>query len=323
MTQTVFIEAINHATKEEMRKDSNVFIMGEDITLSVYGATQDLLSEFGDKRVLDTPLSENGFVGAAVGASLVGKRPLVETVSSFMWVAMDQFISQAAKMRYMFGGQAKLPVTFRVSMLYGSGAAAHHSDRNYPMFMNMPGMKIIVPTNAADAKGLLKTAIRDDDPCIVFEDGNLYGTRGEVPDDDEHLVPFGVANILRSGTDVTIVAIAGGVVHALAAAKELESQGISAEVIDPRTLVPLDKKSILDSVEKTGRLVVVDPAHKVCSAASEISSIVAQEGFWSLQAPIQKVAAEQVHIPYSQALEKLIYPDKDKIIAAVNNTLES
>ena len=151
----------------------------------------------------------------------------------------------------------------------------------------------------------------------------MYGTRGEVPDDDEHLVPFGVANTLRSGTDVTIVAIAGGVIHALAAAKELESQGISAEVIDPRTLVPLDKQSILDSVEKTGRLVVVDPAHKVCSAASEISSIVAQEAFWSLQAPIQKVAAEQVHIPYSQALEKLIYPDKDKIIAAVNNTLES
>ncbi len=323
MTQTVFIEAINHATKEEMRKDSNVFIMGEDITLSVYGATQDLLSEFGDKRVLDTPLSENGFVGAAVGASLVGKRPLVETVSSFMWVAMDQFISQAAKMRYMFGGQAKLPVTFRVSMLYGSGAAAHHSDRNYPMFMNMPGMKIIVPSTPADAKGLLKTAIRDDDPCIIFEDGNLYGTRGEVPDGDEHLVPFGVANTLKSGTDVTIVAIVGGVIHSLAAAKELESQGISAEVIDPRTLVPLDKKTILDSVEKTGRLVVVDPAHKVCSAASEISSIVAQEGFWSLQAPIQKVAAEQVHIPYSQALEKLIYPDKDKIIAAVNNTLES
>ncbi|MBA31316.1 MAG: alpha-ketoacid dehydrogenase subunit beta [Chloroflexi bacterium] len=322
MTQTVFIEAINHATKEEMRNDSNVFIMGEDISLSVYGATQDLLSEFGDQRVLDTPLSENGFVGAAVGASLVGKRPLVETVSSFMWVAMDQFISQAAKMRYMFGGQAKLPVTFRVSMLYGSGAAAHHSDRNYPMFMNMPGMKIIVPSTPADAKGLLKTAIRDDDPCIVFEDGNLYGTRGEVPD-DEHLVPFGVANILKSGSDVTIVAIAGGVIHALAAAKELESQGVSAEVIDPRTLVPLDKKTILDSVEKTGRLVVVDPAHKVCSAASEISSIVAQEGFWSLQAPIQKVAAEQVHIPYSQALEKLIYPDKDKIITAVNNTLES
>lgn len=322
MTQTVFIEAINHATKEEMRNDSNVFIMGEDITLSVYGATQDLLSEFGDKRVLDTPLSENGFVGAAVGASLVGKRPIVETVSSFMWVAMDQFISQAAKMRYMFGGQAKLPVTFRVSMLYGSGAAAHHSDRNYPMFMNMPGMKIIVPSTPADAKGLLKTAIRDDDPCIVFEDGNLYGTRGEVPD-DEHLVPFGVASILKSGSDVTIVAIAGGVTHALAAAKELESQGVSAEVIDPRTLVPLDKKTILESVEKTGRLVIVDPAHKVCSAASEISSIVAQEGFWSLQAPIQKVAAEQVHIPYSQALEKLIYPNKDKIITAVNNTLES
>lgn len=321
MAQTVYVEAINQALIEEMRRDESVFILGEDIRRAVYGATAELHSEFGDKRVLDTPLSENGFFGAAIGSSLVGMRPVVETLTSFMWVAMDQLISQAAKMRYMFGGQATLPVVFRATMYYGGGAAAHHSDRSYPMFMNMPGLKIIAPSNPADMKGLLKTAIRDDDPCIIFEDGTLFGSRGEVPEGD-HLVPFGQARVARQGTDVTIVAIAGAVPAAEQAAAELESEGVSAEVIDPRTLVPLDKQAVLESVEKTGRLVVVDPAHKVCSAASEIASIVAEEGFWSLQAPIQKVAAEQVHIPFTPSLEKLVYPNKEKIVAAAKRTLE-
>ena len=321
MTQTVFAEAINQAHIEEMRRDENVFIMGEDIRRAVYGATANLLSEFGAERVLDTPLSENGFFGAAIGASLVGSRPIVETLTSFMWVAMDQLISQAAKMRYMFGGQATLPVVYRALMMYGGGAAAHHSDRSYPMFMNMPGIKIVVPSNPADVKGLLKTAIRDDDPVIFFEDGTISGMRGEVPD-EEYLTPFGEANIVKEGNDCTIVAIGGAVNHAISAAESLTKDGISVEVIDPRTLVPLDKSSILNSVEKTGRLVVVDPAHKVCSAASEIASIVAEEGFWSLQAPIQKVASEQVHIPFTPVLEKLVYPDATKISNAVKKTLE-
>ena len=321
MTQTVFAEAINQAHIEEMRRDENVFIMGEDIRRAVYGATANLLSEFGEERVLDTPLSENGFFGAAIGASLVGSRPIVETLTSFMWVAMDQLISQAAKMRYMFGGQATLPVVYRALMMYGGGAAAHHSDRSYPMFMNMPGIKIVVPSNPADVKGLLKTAIRDDDPVIFFEDGTISGMRGEVPD-EEYLTPFGEANIVKEGNDCTIVAIGGAVNHAISAAESLTKDGISVEVIAPRTLVPLDKTSILNSVEKTGRLVVVDPAHKVCSAASEIASIVAEEGFWSLQAPIQKVASEQVHIPFTPVLEKLVYPDATKISNAVKKTLE-
>ncbi len=321
MAQTVFIEAINQALVEEMRRDESVYIMGEDIRRAVYGATANLLDEFGDKRVLDTPLSENGFFGAAIGSSLVGMRPVVETLTSFMWVAMDQLISQAAKMRYMFGGQATLPVVFRATMFYGGGSAAHHSDRSYPMFMNMPGLKIIVPSNPADMKGLLKQAIRDNDPCIVFEDGTLGGSRGEVPEDMEP-IPFGKARTVREGSDVTIVAIAGAVGMAEQAANDLSNEGVSAEVIDPRTLVPLDKKAILDSVEKTGRLVIADPAHKVCSAASEIASIVAQEGFWNLQAPIQKVAAEQVHIPFTPALESLVYPNPDKIKDAVHSALE-
>jgi len=322
MAETVFVEAINQATAEEMRRDETVFIMGEDIRRAVYGSTADLLSEFGEKRVLDTPLSENGFFGAAVGASLVGSRPIVETLTSFMWVAMDQLVSQAAKMRYMFGGQATLPVVYRALMMYGGGAAAHHSDRSYPMFMNMPGFKVAIPSNPADMKGLLKTAVRDNDPVIVFEDGTLYGSRGEVPE-GEHLVPFGQAKIVKEGTDCTVVGIAAGVGHSLTAANNLSREGISVEVIDPRTLVPLDKATILQSVAKTGRLVIVDPAHKVCSAASEISSVVAEEGFWDLQAPIQKIASEQVHIPFSPALEKLVYPDVDKITKGIKKTLEN
>lgn len=327
MAQTVFIEAINQAIAEEMRRDESVFIMGEDIRLAVYGATANLLGEFGEKRVLDTPLSENGFFGAAVGASLVGMRPVVETLTSFMWVGMDQLISQAAKMRYMFGGQATLPVVYRATMFYGGGSAAHHSDRSYPMFMNMPGFKIIIPSNPADMKGLLKSAIRDDDPCIVFEDGTLFGMRGEVPDDSELplgelIVPFGEARVVQEGTDCTVVGIAASVNHAVAAADQLAQEGISIEVIDPRTLVPFDKATVLKSVEKTGRLVIADPAPKVCSAASEIASIVAEEGFWDLQAPIQKVASEQVHIPYTPVLEKLVYPNTEKIVAAVKRTLD-
>ena len=319
MAEKIFAEAINEAIAEEMRRDSNVFIMGEDIRLSVYGATANLYKEFGEERVLDTPLSDNGFFGAAIGASLVGMRPIVETVTSFMWVAMDQLISQAAKMRYMFGGQATLPVVYRASMMYGSGSAAHHSDSPYPMFMNMPGIKIAVPANSTDAKGLLKTAVRDDDPVIIFEDANLYGTRSEMSEDE---IPFGKAEIVKSGTDCTIIGIAASVNLSLEVANNLEKEGISCEVINPRTLVPLDKETILKSVEKTGRLVIVDPAHKVCSAASEISSIVAEEGFWDLQSPIIKVASEQVHIPYAPSLEKLVYPNIEKVSKAVKKTLE-
>ena len=208
MAVITFLQAINQAIIEEMRRDESVIMMGEDIRRAIYGATAGLLDEFGEKRVLDTPLSENGFFGAAIGAAVVGMRPIVETLSSFMWVGMDQIVSQAAKMRYMFGGQASIPVVFRATMYYGGGAAAHHSDRNYPMFMNVPGLKIAVPSCPADAKGLLKTAVRDDDPCLFFEDGTLFGVRGEVPD-GEALVPFGEANALRRGTDCTVVAIAG------------------------------------------------------------------------------------------------------------------
>jgi pyruvate dehydrogenase E1 component beta subunit len=224
-------------------------------------------------------------------------------------------------MRYMFGGQVNLPIVYRCGMNYGNNLAAHHTDRNYPMFMNMPGLKIVIPTTPADAKGLLKTAIREDDPVMFFEDNNVSGLRGEVPE-EEYTTPFGVADVKHEGTEVTIVALAGMVRHSLSVANTLEKEGVSVEVIDPRTIVPLDKDTILKSVEKTGRLVVVDPAHKSCSVASEISAMVAQDGFWTLQAPIQRVASLDCHLPFSPALEHLVFPDEDRITEAVYKTLE-
>ena len=314
-------QALNEAMREEMRRDERVFIMGEDIRTGVYGASGGLHPEFGDERVFDTPLSENAFVGAAVGAAAVGMRPIVESASCFLWVAMDSLISQAAKMRYMFGGQVDLPIVYRMSMYYGGSMAAHHSDRSHPIFMNIPGFKVVFPSNSYDGKGLLKTAIRDDDPVIFCEDRTILGARGQVPEGD-YAIPFGQADIKREGTDVTIVAIGGMVPRSLQAAEQLAQEGISAEVLDPRTLVPLDKDAILSSVEKTGRLVVVDMAHKTCSAASEIAAIVAMEGFWSLQAPIQRLGTANVHIPFSTALEPLCYPTPETIAEAARATLQ-
>ena len=320
MGEITFADALNQALKEEMRRDETVFMLGESIRGGIYGVTGGLSQEF-DERIIDTPLSENGFMGAGVGAAAVGMRPIIQSLASFLWVAMDQVVSQAAKMRFMFGGQVDLPIVYRLGLLYGNNIAAHHADRPYPMFMNMPGLKIAIPSNPASAKGLLKSAIRDNDPVMFFEDNNLMGMRGEVSDTDE-IIPFGEAEVLREGSDVTIVAIAGMVRASLAVAENLESDGISVEVVDPRTIVPLDKKTILESVEKTGRLVVVDPAHQSCSVASEISSMVAQEGFWSLQAPIQRVASLDCHFPFSPALEKYVFPNEEDIEQAVFTTLE-
>ena len=230
MPEITFADALNQAIKEEMRENESVFIMGESIRGGIYGVTGGLSKEFGD-RVMDTPLSENGFMGAAA----VGMRPIVQSLSSFMWVAMDQLVSQAAKMRYMFGGQVSLPIVYRCGMSYGNNIAAHHTDRPYPMYMNMPGLKIVIPTTPADAKGLLKTAIRTDDPAMFFEDNNLTGVRGEVPE-EEYTTPFGVADVKREGSDVTVVALAGMVRRALAVADALEEEGVSVEVVDPLTV---------------------------------------------------------------------------------------
>ena len=328
MTQTqtqtrdiTLTQALNEAMRDEMRRDERVFIMGEDIQSGVYGASAGLAAEFGNDRVRDCPLSENAFMGAAVGAAAVGMRPIVESAFCFMWVAMDSLVSQAAKMRYMFGGQVNLPIVYRASLYYGGSMAAHHSDRSYPIFMHIPGFKVVFPSNAYDGKGLMKTAIREDDPVLFCEDRTILGSRSYVPE-EEYTIPLGVADIKREGSDVTIVAIGGMVPLALEAAEKLAQDGISAEVLDPRSLVPLDKKAILDSVAKTGRLVTVDMAHKTCSAASEIAALVAMEGFWSLQAPIQRLGTVNVHIPFSPALEPLCYPTAETIAQAAKVTLE-
>ena len=310
--EITMIQSLNEAMREEMGRDERVFIMGEDIQSGVYGASGGLFADFGGERVLDTPLSENAFMGAAVGAAAVGMRPIVESRFCFMWVGMDSLISQAAKMRYMFGGQVNLPIVYRAGMSYGGSSAAHHSDRPHPVFMNIPGFKVFFPSNAYDAKGLLKTAIRDEDPVLFCEDNTIGGARTYVPE-EPYTIPMGVADIKREGTDVTIVAIGGMVPRALAAAEKLSEDGISTEVVDPRTLVPLDKNAILESVAM---------AHKTCSAASEIAAMVAREGCWSLQAPIQRLGTVNVHIPFSPALEPLCYPTEETIAAAVRTTLE-
>jgi pyruvate dehydrogenase E1 component beta subunit len=321
MRELTYLQAVYEAQREEMKRDPRVFIMGEDIEASVFGTTAGFVEEFGRERVRNTPLSENGFVGAAAGAAMVGARPIVDfTIASFMYVAMDQLVSIVAKATYMYGGQTQVPVLFRAAMFYGGNNAAQHSDRPHPMFMNVPGLKIIVPTTPYDVKGLLKTAIRDNDPVICFEDGTLWFSKGAVPE-EEYLIPLGQATVKRAGDTVTVVAIAGTVPSALAAAEALEAEDISVEVIDPRSLVPLDKETILNSVQKTGHLVVADPAHRTCSAASEIAAIVAEEGFWTLQAPIVRVTTPDMQIPFSPSLERPLYPDKEKIIAAVRQTL--
>lgn len=316
-----YLQAIYQAQVEEMRRDPSVIIMGEDLRSNLFGAAAGFLEEFGETRVMDTPLSENGFVGAGVGAAMTGLRPICDlTIASFVYCAMDQFVSQAAKNRYMFGGQGSIPVTYRAAMMYGGSNGAHHADRPYPMLMGVPGLKIIAPSTPADMKGLLKTAIREDDPVFSFEDAGLWLTRGRIPEGD-HLVPLGVADVKREGTDVTVVAIAGAVRHALAAAEELERERISVEVVDPRTLVPMDWETIIRSVEKTGRLVVVDPAHRTCSAGSEIAATVAENAFFSLTSPIVRVTTPDMQIPFSPALLPQLFPSAATVATAVRRVV--
>jgi pyruvate dehydrogenase E1 component beta subunit len=253
---------------------------------------------------------------------MTGLRPIVDfTIAGLVYVAMDALVSQAAKVRYMTGGQARLPIVYRAAMWHGNAYGAQHSDRPYPLFMNVPGLKIVVPATPYDAKGLLTAAIRDDDPVLFFDDKSLWFQPGPVPETD-YVVPLGLADVRRPGSDVTIVAIASSVPRALEAAEELAAEGISAEVIDPRSLVPFDKTTLLGSIAKTGRLVVVDPANRTNGAAAEIAALAAEEAFHQLRAPIQRVTTPDVPIPFSPALEQPLYPNKQRIVAAVHRVLK-
>lgn len=318
-TRMSYLDAIVQAQIEEMERDDRVIMMGEDI--AVYGGGK-LVERFDQKRIWSMPISETSFTGVGIGAAINGLRPIVDlSIASFMYLAADQIINQASKLRYMTGGQIKVPIVFRCCMYYGASIAAQHSDRPYPMFMNVPGLKIISPSSPADMKGLLKSAIRDDDPVLVFEDTKLWPVKAQVPLDSDYLVPIGKADIKREGSDVTIVAIAGAMRPTLEAAEALAESGISAEVIDPRTLKPLDTQTIFRSLAKTGRLVLVENAHRICSVTSEIAAIVVEEAFDLLKKPIRRLTAPDVHVPFSPVLEEQLYPRKDKIIAAVKQVL--
>lgn len=314
-----FIEAISKTQIEEMNRDERVILIGENLAL--YGDAE-VLKAFGPKRVWDTPISENSFTGMAVGAAMTGMRPVVSIgIASFLYLAADQLINQAAKLHYMTGGQMKVPAVFRCALYYNSAIGAQHSDRCYPMLMNTPGLKIIAPTSASDMKGLLRSAIRDDDPVVMFEDSTLWSQKEDVPTDLDYLVPIGKADIKRAGSDVTLVAIAGCMKPAMAAAKALKEDGISVEVVDPRTLVPMDTETILRSVAKTGRMIVIDNAHRTCNAAAEIAATVSEQGFDSLKKRIIRLSTPDVHIPFSPILEKPLYPSRDVITAAVRSLL--
>lgn len=317
--QITYLEAVIQAQIEEMERDERVILMGEDIP--VYGGGR-IVDRFDPARIWSTPISEGSFAGVGIGAAIAGLRPIVDMgIASFMYLASDQIINQASKLRYMTGGQIRVPIVFRCCMYYGSALAAQHSDRPYPLFLNVPGVKLISPTTAADIKGLLKSAIRDDNPVIVFEDTKLWPVKGEVPDGTDFLIPIGKADIKRAGTDVTIVAIGGAMRGTLEAAKALAEIGISAEVIDPRTLKPLDTDTILTSLAKTRRLVVVENAHRVANLGAEIAAVVCEQALDSLAKPVIRLSPPDVHVPFSPALEQLLYPGKEQIIAAVKSLI--
>jgi pyruvate dehydrogenase E1 component beta subunit len=282
-----------------------------------------LIDKFGAKRVRNTPISEAGFVGAAVGAAMAGTRPICEVeFASFFYCAFDQVCNQAAKLRYMSGGQATMPITFRAVFGAMGGAAAQHSETVYAQFLSVPGLKLVVPSGPSDMKGLLKSAIRDNNPVVFFECSRLAGVTGPVPDGD-HTVPIGVADVKRAGRDVTVVGLAYYVREALAVAESLAKEGISVEVLDPRTLVPMDAAAIRASVRRTGRLVVVDEAPATCSAASEIIALVTEDPatFRALKSPVQRVCAAPVPVPYSPTLEQAALPDRAGIEAAIRRVL--
>lgn len=316
-------DALNQALREEMRRDPTVFLMGEEVGIyqGAYKVSRGLLQEFGERRVIDTPITEDGFAGVGVGAAMVGLRPVVEMMTwNFSILAMDQIINGAAKMYYMSGGQFRIPMVFR-----GPGGAAHqlaaqHSQSLESWYSHVPGLKVVAPATPYDAKGLLKSAIRDDDPVIFFEGETLYGSKGEVPE-GEYLVPLGVSDVKRAGTDVTIVAWSKMVNVALAAAESLAAEGISCEVIDPRTLRPLDEAPILESVRKTNRCVVVEEGWDFAGVGAQIACTIHQQAFGDLDAPVTRVTGADVPMPYARNLEHMAMPSPARVVQAVREVL--
>ncbi len=323
MREITYAEAIREALREEMKRDERVYIIGEDVGRfgGCFGVTKGLWEEFGDERVKDTPISETAIIGSSVGAAATGMRPVPEIMfCDFMGVAMDEITNQAAKMRYMFGGKVKLPMVVRTPVGGGLSAAAQHSQSLEAWFTHLPGLKVVMPSTPYDAKGLLKAAIRDDNPVIFLEHKMLYGVKGEVPE-EEYIVPLGVADVKREGKDITIIATSMMVYKSLEAAKELEKEGISVEVVDPRTLYPLDEERILESVKKTHRAIVVHEAVERSGFGGEIVALIMEKAFEYLDAPVKRVCAKNTPIPFSPPLEKFVIPQVEDIIKAVKEMI--
>ncbi len=318
-------EALGAALREELRRDERVMLMGEDIGVfgGAFKVTDGLLEEFGEKRVRDTPISENTIVGMGVGAAMTGLRPVVELMTiNFSLLAFDQIVNAASKIHYMFGGQARVPLVVRMPQGAGHQLGPTHSHCLEAMFLQVPGLLVAAPATAADAKGLLKSAIRDENPVIFIEHESLYGTRGEVPDDEEHLVKFGVARVAREGSDVTIVGISRMAVTAERAAATLSAEhGVEAEVIDPRTLRPLDLDTIVDSVRKTNRCVIVEEGWPHGGVGANLAALIGEQAFDHLDAPVQRVTGADTPMPYSKPLEDLAYPHEPQVVAAALRTL--
>ncbi|HMF54748.1 MAG TPA: pyruvate dehydrogenase complex E1 component subunit beta [Pyrinomonadaceae bacterium] len=313
-------EALNQALREEMNRDETVFLMGEEVAeyQGAYKVTKGLLEEFGDKRVIDSPITELGFAGLGVGAAMVGLRPVIEFMTfNFSILATDQIINSAAKMRYMSGGQFKIPIVFRGPNGSAFQVSSQHSQALESWYAYFPGLKVVMPSTPADAKGLLKSAIRDDNPVIFMEQERMYGNKGEVPDDEDFIIPLGVADVKREGKDATIIARSLTVPLALKAAEELEKQGVSCEVIDPRTIRPLDIETIINSVKKTNRVVIAEESHPFCGVGAELSAEIAERAFDFLDAPVRRLSGADVPMPYAKNLEKEAIPGVDKIVAAV------
>ncbi len=309
-------EAVREAIAEEMRRDERVFLIGEDVAEAghPFKTLLGLVNEFGTKRIIDTPISEPGYAGIGVGAAMTGMRPIVDVMfGDFITLTMDQMVNQAAKVHYMSGGKIKCPIVFRTTLGATRRSAAQHSQSLHAWVSHVPGLKVALPSGPYEAKGLMKTAIRDEGPVVIFEDKMMYRVKGMVPDDD-YTIPFGVAEIKRAGTDVTIVATSSMVDVALNAAKLLEEAGISAEVIDPRTTWPLDKKTLIDSAKKTSRAIVVDEGYERYGVTAEIASVIAEGAFYHLDAPVRRIGAMDVPVPFSPVLEDLTVPSEKSVV---------
>lgn len=314
--EITFAQAINEALREEMRRDTDVLLIGEDVGRfgGVYKITDGLYTEFGPERVMDTPISEAGVTGLGVGAAMTGSRPVVEIMfGDFTALVMDQLVNQAAKVHYMSGGKLRVPLVIRTTMGAGRRAAAQHSQSLHAWFAHIPGLKVVLPSTPYDAKGLLKTAIRDNSPVVYVEDKMMYRQTGPVPESD-YTIPFGMADVKRAGDDITLVATSSMVSVALSAAEQLAAVGISAEVIDPRTLTPLDVDTLVNSVKKTSRCIVVDEGYQRFGATAELASVIASKAFYYLDAPVERLGAMDVPVPFSPVLEDQTIPNEAALV---------